>query len=160
MNALGIWMDEYKKGVQWDELFGNIFPTNNKTKYHDLPIAMQLGIFIQFTSEMGNGVFIDGMKNFDYYISAIQEWFYLEKSNSKQGGSDGMKVAEVMYMPVSVKERLPEKQAAYIVLTNSGGIYVTDFSSKYKNEWDRLPVLQRDYITYWLDKKVYCESLL
>lgn len=52
------WIDEYKKRVNWDNLFFNEDPEfydhaakGRKIKYHDLPLAMQLGIFIQFVSE-------------------------------------------------------------------------------------------------------------
>lgn len=50
------WIDEYKKKVAWRELFGADLMVNHNSgelipKYHDLPIAMQVGIFLQFASE-------------------------------------------------------------------------------------------------------------
>lgn len=53
------WIDEYKKRVEWNYLFdgynkvdqdGNIF--NTAPKFHDIPIAMQIGIFYQYATEI------------------------------------------------------------------------------------------------------------
>lgn len=47
------WIDEYKRCVDWDSsLFGRS-PKNGEcpVKYHDLPMAMQWGIFQQFCAE-------------------------------------------------------------------------------------------------------------
>jgi len=51
------WIDDYKKRVQWDDLFKeHLLPSKNDPyvgetrtpKYHDLPLAMQVGIYIEF----------------------------------------------------------------------------------------------------------------
>ena len=47
------WIDEYKKAVAWDELFGNVFPTTKKIKFHDIPYAMQLGIWLEYVCDRG-----------------------------------------------------------------------------------------------------------
>jgi hypothetical protein len=47
------WIDEYKKGVNWSKLF-NYGPPHYATagwhnpKYHDLPLAIQKGIFLEY----------------------------------------------------------------------------------------------------------------
>ena len=49
------WIDEYKRSVEWDNLFNNgsmKHYARQSIKFHDLPIAMQWGIFCQFASEM------------------------------------------------------------------------------------------------------------
>lgn len=56
MDVFCKWIDEYKKKVNWDALFINKWPNGVSKrepdiKYHDLPIAMQLGIFAQFVAE-------------------------------------------------------------------------------------------------------------
>jgi hypothetical protein len=56
------WIDEYKKTVNWSGMFNSgidVQPglSNSKKtiapKYHDLPGAMQLGIFIEFMKQRG-----------------------------------------------------------------------------------------------------------
>jgi hypothetical protein len=57
------WIDEYKKAVNWDKLFNPHYNTSNirragngeitsidysAPKYHDLPYAMQYGIWIEY----------------------------------------------------------------------------------------------------------------
>lgn len=49
------WIDEYKQKVEWNKLFNHGSPHYaamgwHNPKYHDLPIAMQVGIFMQFLS--------------------------------------------------------------------------------------------------------------
>jgi len=41
------WIDEYKKEVEWDLLIGY------DVKFHNLPHAMQLGIWVFFLQDMG-----------------------------------------------------------------------------------------------------------
>lgn len=54
------WIDEYKEAVNWKQLFGyRKYPPHgfgiNEVKYHDLPHAMQQGIFIEFIRQkLGN----------------------------------------------------------------------------------------------------------
>jgi hypothetical protein len=48
------WIDQYKKQVNWNHLFACKGQENGilvNYKYHDLPIAIQLGIFLQFAKE-------------------------------------------------------------------------------------------------------------
>lgn len=53
------WIDEYKKAVKWNELFQVDSPRNPKQamtyptppKFHDIPYAMQLGIWFEFCSQ-------------------------------------------------------------------------------------------------------------
>lgn len=53
MKLFCAWIDEYKKKVDWNNLFAST--VNAKIpKYHDLPIAMQFGIFLQFAKESWN----------------------------------------------------------------------------------------------------------
>lgn len=49
------WIDEYKKRVDWERLFASTINAQ-APKYHDLPIAMQFGIFLQFAKESWNQV--------------------------------------------------------------------------------------------------------
>lgn len=53
------WIDEYKQRVKWAELFTKVNCMHEiqqcpeqPPKYHDLPLAMQIGIFLQFVSEV------------------------------------------------------------------------------------------------------------
>ena len=52
------WIDEYKKRMDWNMLFNSDSDYQNAQgknapapKYHDLPIAMQAGIFLQYVLE-------------------------------------------------------------------------------------------------------------
>ncbi len=93
------WLDEYKKQNNWDDLFnggieyfrraydGNGYdPTGGKSeapKFHDLPDAMQLGIFVQYTTEQSHssGSFvIEEGDTMDEIIANIKEWFCEEHS--------------------------------------------------------------------------------
>lgn len=55
------WIDIYKKENDWNALFnehrtdlrGQPFCVGLAPKFHDLPIAIQFGIFCQFASEIG-----------------------------------------------------------------------------------------------------------
>ena len=53
------WIDEYKKKNNWKMLFNSNSEYQNADgknaiapKYHDLPLAMQIGIWIEFCSEL------------------------------------------------------------------------------------------------------------
>lgn len=55
MKVFRDWLDTYKQKVHWDDLFG-IHQRKHywgDIKYHHLPIAMQIGIFIEFARERG-----------------------------------------------------------------------------------------------------------
>jgi len=50
------WIDEYKKAVNWQDLFRDHLNADAKfssPKFHNLPHAMQLGIWIFFLDEIG-----------------------------------------------------------------------------------------------------------
>jgi hypothetical protein len=72
-------IDDYKYKVAWRWLFGMF----NKTKYHELPDEMQLGIFFRFACLKRNGCVIelhhiesenDNITN-EYLINTIKEFF-------------------------------------------------------------------------------------
>lgn len=44
------WIDEYKKEIEWENLFMNGI-RKVKTKFHHLPYAMQQGIWIEFVGQ-------------------------------------------------------------------------------------------------------------
>lgn len=58
MNLFLPWINEYKKSNDWDQLFNEHEETGivklkyEAPKYHDLPEAMQIGIFLQFVAEI------------------------------------------------------------------------------------------------------------
>lgn len=81
------WIDEYKKRVNWCTLF-KCGSHEKPPKYHDLPIAMQVGIFIQFVAEAGcrYGIEIDVESKDDFYNipqKVIHEFFFHEYDNVK-----------------------------------------------------------------------------
>ena len=74
------YVDEYKRREGWSKLFDERIVMGMGrmiTKYHDLPNAMQLGIFIQYTVESGlsfiHPEFIPQIM--DDYIGSIEAWF-------------------------------------------------------------------------------------
>ncbi len=73
------WIDEYKLKEKWVVLFNFGNPHYSKQgwhdpKYHELPIAMQFGIFLQFVSEgIEKDFAMDGIS------SAITEYFQNEQ---------------------------------------------------------------------------------
>ncbi len=90
MKQFGLWIDEYKKRVGWHNLFHldnpNAFqggPSNFKRKYHELPIAMQFGIFYQFTVESEEyDLFYQDVavpKTMDDINDCIEGFFFLQK---------------------------------------------------------------------------------
>jgi hypothetical protein len=93
------WIDGYKKRVNWDQLF-SVHPWSTRTdrpatkddyethkrgeinpgqyKYHHIPIAMQLGIFLQFVFEVEGrvGEMLMGLQDFiGDPAELIREWF-------------------------------------------------------------------------------------
>lgn len=50
MKLFKTWIDQYKQDNNWQDLF-NGWESFEAPKYHDLPLAMQAGIFIQFAQE-------------------------------------------------------------------------------------------------------------
>ena len=46
------WIDDYKERIEWHRLFnGHWIEGIRVPKFHDLPIAMQVGIILQFADE-------------------------------------------------------------------------------------------------------------
>lgn len=93
MEAFCKWIDEYKEKVEWKKLFNYGFPNHSRMgwhnpKFHDLPIAMQIGIFFQFAHEHGGGdnndsVFAQYGNNtifIDFWRHEISYWFTEVKS--------------------------------------------------------------------------------
>lgn len=75
------WIDEYKKKNNWDYLFCNRYlkaRNLSQTKYHDLPLAMQFGIFLEFTrdkSHSSDSFMIHDLRQYPSIRHFIQEWF-------------------------------------------------------------------------------------
>ncbi len=43
------WIDLYKKGTQWDKLFStSAYYHKSSPKFHDLPLAIQMGIWNEY----------------------------------------------------------------------------------------------------------------
>ena len=66
------WIDEYKAKVNWENLFNPMFKESNDVqriyfspKFHDLPYAIQLGIYIQFCVERGGCSYEVDLLDFD-----------------------------------------------------------------------------------------------
>lgn len=85
------WIDEYKRRVHWPQLFntgdmmnyGRMVGDNisqHNPKFHDLPQAMQIGIFIQYTVENGGAVFFTDMDSMKAIINGISQWFQHEEA--------------------------------------------------------------------------------
>jgi len=76
------WVDEYKERVIWGKLFHentNIL-AQPAPKVHELPDAMQIGIFIQFLTEMDHVAYkpeID-LTNMESIKLGIIDWFEVE----------------------------------------------------------------------------------
>lgn len=76
------WIDEYKKKVNWDGLFKVVADTHEgypaemykQVKYHELPDAMQVGIWLQFCSEQPEKTRDIAIDNFD--LRADMEGFF------------------------------------------------------------------------------------
>lgn len=52
MKKFCLWIDEYKKKNDWEILFGNRFKAKHEqVKYHDLPLEMQITIWMVFNIE-------------------------------------------------------------------------------------------------------------
>jgi hypothetical protein len=83
------WVDEYKKRVEWETLFavhvrGYKDYKGATPKFHEIPVAMQIGIFFQFTTEMSEsdqGVHLFNIgeghapTSMSSYIERVHRWF-------------------------------------------------------------------------------------
>jgi hypothetical protein len=75
MDEFKLFIDEYKKRVSWPDLIGSYI------KYHDLPVELQVGVFIQWTMQRGSiNNFMDGTHviSMDQFATAIKDWFKAE----------------------------------------------------------------------------------
>lgn len=78
------WIDAYKKQVDWSQLFFTPHsPLNRDIKYHDLPVAMQIGIFLQFVEETNikHGTANPENKGLHKIIEAIERFIADYKHN-------------------------------------------------------------------------------
>lgn len=77
------WIDEYKKSVDWDELFGNNAPLKirswAKIKFHDIPGPMQFGILLHYFRERGGCYFEVDIFNDDWKEVIEQEFERLQR---------------------------------------------------------------------------------
>lgn len=83
VKAFGAWIDEYKNRVGWHELFNcdKILGPKYLPKYHDLPLAMQIGIFMQYAIESGDVIYVaDSMSDL---INQIVRFFKNRHAESK-----------------------------------------------------------------------------
>lgn len=74
------WINEYKKENNWDKLFNTTeLPSDymvEAPKFHDLPFAIQMGIFMQFQIELDGDLGIcreDGMYSIKACLCIINE---------------------------------------------------------------------------------------
>lgn len=84
------WIDKYKKKVDWNKLFNSDSDwqdANGKNapapKFHDLPIAMQIGILLQYMSEkpIKYGIIMpDIAHNFTSFPELIKDFFSSENA--------------------------------------------------------------------------------
>ncbi len=74
------WIDRYKKKpeIEWNYLFDE--GGKDRTKFHDIPIGMQIGVFIEFVSEQEDSLFffIDPLRSkgdFNNIPNVMRDWF-------------------------------------------------------------------------------------
>lgn len=87
------WIDEYKKNNNWSELFAKGERTDITPKYHNLPIAMQIGIFIQYVAESDTRhsielPLIESKEDFENIKYLITQFFFHEKVAAIQDKND------------------------------------------------------------------------
>lgn len=82
------WIDEYKKRVEWPKLFhegtqlSRSDDVTKAPKVHDLPDALQIGIFFQFLTEREYVAYkpdID-FTSMESIKNGINDWFVTEES--------------------------------------------------------------------------------
>jgi hypothetical protein len=87
------WIDEYKKQNNWGYLFSGYKKTEDNgriivcygcfPKYHEIPLAMQIGIFLQFVAEYNNygfGITIREVNDIQNFHHSISYWMQLEET--------------------------------------------------------------------------------
>lgn len=76
------WIDEYKDANNWNTLFNHgvefqedmVYKTTQAPKFHDLPYAMQMGIWFEFVTNQGGCSFEIDVFDFDLRLD-IEEYF-------------------------------------------------------------------------------------
>lgn len=73
------WVDAYKESVEWKQLFNERWPSvpivrTKAPKYHELPYALQYGIWAQFMSDLGTGNLFQHPGAFNTLSSWITGW--------------------------------------------------------------------------------------
>lgn len=83
------WIDEYKRREKWSRFFRYEHAVDgtelHAPKFHDLPNALQLGMFIQYTVENGGRSFIDqrlveNELSMEEWVNRIRTWFEDEQT--------------------------------------------------------------------------------
>ena len=76
MDEFCVWIDEYKKENKWITLFGAMGDMEGTApKYHELPIAMQLGILSEFVHYFSSKYEDQVVDFFTEAKSMFQEFF-------------------------------------------------------------------------------------
>lgn len=84
MKLFCAWIDEYKKRVNWNNLFTTMHePPSGKSalpyiyKFRDIPVAMQVGIFFQYVTESkcNCGSYWGDFHGMNGFIEAMRLWF-------------------------------------------------------------------------------------
>ena len=103
MAEFNAWIEEFRRRADWEILFNCGHETNygpgdryewpyksnysrHYPRFHNLPNAMQIGIFIQYTIEQGGESFFQPgaeMWTMEGMIQAIRQWFYEEHRASE-----------------------------------------------------------------------------
>ncbi len=86
-HRFGKWIDDYKKNNHWKDLFKITIRDKfwSNIKYHDLPDAMQLGIFIEYTVEESHHYPFEIQEGtMEGIIRDVMEWFCQEEETKKQ----------------------------------------------------------------------------
>jgi hypothetical protein len=79
------WIDQYKKAVSWDNLFNNYSPASptddehmHMVKFHDIPYAMQQGIWIEFVMQTLHKYFEQPEYNYSLDLEQDIKTFFSE----------------------------------------------------------------------------------
>lgn len=104
------WIDEYKKSNNWKELFGahlmiNSNPAELVPKFHELPSAMQLGIFMQFAWEHDHLKFDPG--------AHITSWFIVIEEFPKRTPRTFFHLPELLKYTMNLLARVRAKAIIY-----------------------------------------------
>lgn len=85
---MGDWINEYKERNGWNKLFGEFAP-----KVHELPVAMQIGIFIQYIQESECLTpFEPDISDMETIGQAMEEWFAEETFKQRNLHKPGREV--------------------------------------------------------------------